>query len=385
MLAAVLGVASSAPAAEGSTTWALGRSAMRQACARAHAAPARRVAVPRGSVVTQWIRRTTSTVATDSVNPPRAARALALVSVAMNDAAAAARTCGLSGPETRAAVAQAGATTFSFLFPRHATRLSGRRTLARSAAVGSFAAARVVMLARHDGSRGVWHGQPPAGLGHWVPTPPAYAPPLEPLVSHWRPWNLRRASAFRPPPPPIYGTRAFQAQVNRVYETSHTLTARKRRIARFWADGIGTRTPAGHWNAIATTLVKRRRLGTVAAARVFATLNTAEEDAFITCWDAKYHYWLVRPVTVIRRFDPNWSTLLPTPPFPSYVSGHATISAASATVLAHFFPHRASKLRSLAREAAMSRLYAGIHYSMDNNQGLVLGRRVALRAVRRIR
>jgi membrane-associated phospholipid phosphatase len=108
-------------------------------------------------------------------------------------------------------------------------------------------------------------------------------------------------------------------------------------------------------------------------------------DAFIACWHTKYKWWTVRPITVIReRHDPGFLSHLITPPFPSYVSGHATASAAAEVVLAHFFPERADWLRAQAEEAAESRLLGGIHYRSDNEAGLELGREVGRRAVQRV-
>jgi membrane-associated phospholipid phosphatase len=118
----------------------------------------------------------------------------------------------------------------------------------------------------------------------------------------------------------------------------------------------------------------------VQTARLLAVLNTAQADAFIACWDAKFTYWTERPVTAIRReieSEPPWLSYIPTPPFPSYVSGHSTTSAAASEVLAAFFPAAAAQLRAWAQEAALSRLYGGIHFRSDNETGLELGRQVA--------
>jgi membrane-associated phospholipid phosphatase len=142
-------------------------------------------------------------------------------------------------------------------------------------------------------------------------------------------------------------------------------------------------TPPGHWNEIALDLVATQDAGTVQVARLFDVLNTAQADAFIACWDAKFTWWSERPVTAIRReLDPAWTPLLATPPFPSYVSGHATTSGAASTVLAHFFPRQADELTAMADEAAESRLYGGIHFPVDNATGLTLGRRVGRMALR---
>ena len=143
-------------------------------------------------------------------------------------------------------------------------------------------------------------------------------------------------------------------------------------------------TPPGHWNRIALERVRAEGLSTRRAARVFAALNTAQADAFIACWDAKYAYWSERPVTAIRRErDPSWLSYIATPPFPGYVSGHSTTSGAAAEVLAHFFPGDRRRLRRQAEEAAVSRLYGGIHFRSDNEAGLRLGRAIGRRSYSR--
>ena len=121
------------------------------------------------------------------------------------------------------------------------------------------------------------------------------------------------------------------------------------------------------------------------AAHVFATLNTAQADAFIACWDSKFAYWSERPGTGIRReLDPGWLSYIATPPFPSYVSGHSTTSGAAAAVLAGFFPGERARLWRQAEEAALSRLYGGIHFRSDNEAGLELGRAVGRLALGRL-
>ncbi|MGH7129481.1 MAG: vanadium-dependent haloperoxidase, partial [Planctomycetaceae bacterium] len=218
--------------------------------------------------------------------------------------------------------------------------------------------------------------------GAWQPTPPGFLPPLEPAAGSWRPWHLRRGDVYRPPPPPRPGEDGYAAQVSQVYAVARSLTPEQAATARFWADGPGTVTPPGHWNKIAFDLLRQHRLGLREATQILATLNTAQADAFIACWDAKYAYYSERPVTAIRRdLDPEFLPLLATPPFPSYVSGHSTTSAAAATVLGAFFPTARARLNAWASEAAASRLYAGIHFDFDNRAGLGLGRKVGRAAL----
>jgi membrane-associated phospholipid phosphatase len=147
-----------------------------------------------------------------------------------------------------------------------------------------------------------------------------------------------------------------------------------------WAGGPGTVTPAGLWIAIARDLIVRDGLDAPHAARILALTSVAMADGFLCCWDAKYTYWSQRPITA----DPTLEVLIPTPPFPSYTSGHATISAAAATVLGHLFPADEDALLERAGEAKQSRLWGGIHFPIDIEVGTLgggmIGRLVVARA-----
>jgi PAP2 superfamily len=334
------------------------------------------------TLVTEWVELELAEIAAHRTNPPRAARALALLSVAMRDAS------HLPDALQDAAVGGAAATVLSYLFPDRAAafeELLADEQPRYAVAIGRVVGARLVVRGRNDGSGAVWQGTVPVGPGLWVPTPPGFLPPLEPLAGTWRTWNIPSGSSFRPGPPPAFGTPAYAAEVREVYDVSRALTDEQRRIADFWADGAGTVTPPGHWNRIAIDVIRSHSLDAHAAARVLAALNTAQADAFIACWDTKFTYWSERPVTAIRReLDPGWLSYITTPPFPSYVSGHSTTSAAASEVLAAFFPADAVQLRAWAEEAAVSRLYGGIHFRSDNETGrLALGRRVAQAAIDR--
>jgi membrane-associated phospholipid phosphatase len=113
----------------------------------------------------------------------------------------------------------------------------------------------------------------------------------------------------------------------------------------------------------------------VRAARILALAGIAAYDAGIACTDAKYHYWLVRPTQADSTIG--LADRLTLPNFPSYPSGHACLSGAIAETFGHFLPEVRAEVTRLAEEAAMSRLYAGVHYRFDNDVGLELGRQVA--------
>jgi hypothetical protein len=328
--------------------------------------------------VAGWVDVTLKEISSHGANPPRASRALALVSVAMEDGSSLGRR----------SIHGAAAEVLAYLFPDRAAAFRDRaarlarstRKLRRGRALG----AKVVQRARRDNSDAAYTGTRLSGTGYWT-EPPGVPGPLEPATGQWRPWNIRKGSALRPPPPRRPGDQGYGQQLAEVHRTSVGLTPEQRDIALFWADGAGTETPPGHWNRIAIRLVERARLSYRRAARTFALLNTAQADAFIACWDAKFTYWSERPVQAIRRtIDPAWSPLIPTPPFPSYPSGHSTTSGAASRVLGALFPRRKRRLAAMASEAAVSRLYGGIHFSFDNDAGLALGKRVGRAALQNL-
>jgi membrane-associated phospholipid phosphatase len=282
---------------------------------------------------------------------------------------------------------------------------------ARSVAQGRSVAAAVMAWAAPDGFAALHDCPytPPVGPGLWEPTPPAFAPPLEPCWGQLRPFVLTSGEECAPPPPPAYSddpTSAFYAFGREVYTTGVTLTAEQRTIAHYWADNAGaTGTPPGHWVAIVGQLARTEGLSLMAAAEAYARAGLAVADAFIGSWHTKYTYNLLRPETYITHLiDPAWLPLLVTPGFPSYTSGHATQSGAAATVLTAMFgvhpftdtlhqdhdlepplePRRFGSFDEAAAEAAVSRLYAGIHYRFDNHNGLAQGRCVGQVIVDRV-
>jgi membrane-associated phospholipid phosphatase len=200
---------------------------------------------------------------------------------------------------------------------------------------------------------------------------------LVPLFGKVRLWNVPNVEAVRPGPPPAPGSPAFEESAKELKQYANNLTTDQRRVANFWNDGLNTYTPPGHWNRFAKEEVVANKLNPVRTARVFAYLNMAIADAGVACWDAKYYYHYPRPIQTM----PGFKTILGTPNFPAYTSGHAAFSGAAAEVLAHFFPANASQFRTWAEEASISRIYGGIHYKFDADAGLDQGRKSAAYSV----
>jgi hypothetical protein len=375
-----------------------------------------------GSAVAPWIEVTLERIATVGVSPARAARALAIVSVAISDALTARRIAGHARqapcardprviavdscpsepiyPSEHAVVAGAASSVLAGLYPDSADDFANLAAEANASvlragigdqldiragfALGREVGQRALEASAADGSQDMWAGTIPDEAGGWRPEHPDGPPPGDPLAGTWRPWNLATGDGLRPAEPPRPGEPEFERDVAELAEVTGHLTIAQQQIASFWQDKDGSVTPPGHWAALAARLVRQEGWSTDDAAVMFATLATAQADAFIAAWDAKYAYWSVRPFTILReRLDPSWQPYLPTPNFPSYVSGHATTSGAAAAVLGAFFPDRATDLWQCADQAAESRLLGGIHFRADNDVGLELGRRVADEAIHR--
>ncbi len=215
----------------------------------------------------------------------------------------------------------------------------------------------------------------------WYSLETPQRPPMLPFFSVVKPFLFDSASisTFRPGPPPSTSSDSIKNDANEVFNIVKSPSRDNMRIVQFWADGIGTYTPPGHWNAIAADDFIKQNYSEVRWARNLALLNMAEMDAAIVCWDIKYYYFNPRPT----QMNPAIKTLTGIPNFPSYVSGHSVFSGAAATVLSHILPENADKYKAMAQEAANSRLLGGIHYRVDCEVGLVVGDNVGNAAVAR--
>ncbi len=215
----------------------------------------------------------------------------------------------------------------------------------------------------------------------WLSQESPLRPPMLPLFSKVIPFlfDTLTVVALRPGPPNLAGSPAFEQEKAEVLSYSQNPTREHQAQVEFWADGVGTYTPAGHWNAIAADEFVKQNYSEVRWARNLALLNMAEMDVAICCWDTKYFYFNERPTQA----NPKIKTLTGIPNFPAYTSGHSNFSAAAATVLTYLLPDRGTKFTDLANQAAMSRLYGAIHYRSDVEAGLVTGAKVGQYAVQR--
>jgi hypothetical protein len=379
-------------------------------------------------VVTDWNQAALRAIRSSGTTPPAASRALAIVHVAIFDAVNAitraydtyavhSNVPASASPE--AAASAAALTALSALFPGSVAefeRLHSQVMLTiangpqkdEGAAWGERAAELVLLSRTADNSDAVVAAPSGSTSGVWQPTAPAYLPYLLPQWGRVTPFVLPAGDFVRPAGPPALDTAEWAAEFNEVKTFGAAegsgRTAEQDLIALFWADGGGTETPPGHWNQIAQR-VSLQRPGTLTdRARLFAMLNVAMADAGVCAWDAKYVFNFWRPITAIQNADADgnadttadlsWSPFIVTPPFPEYVSGHSTFSGAAATVLAGFYGtdrvafsitsdgtpgiwRTFESFSAAAGEAAISRLYGGIHFRSAIEDGLAMGVEVA--------
>jgi len=178
--------------------------------------------------------------------------------------------------------------------------------------------------------------------------------------------------SLRPGPPPSTNSDQMKQETEQVYNYIKNPSRDQIRTVQFWADGAGSYTPPGHWDAIAVDDFIKKNYSEVRWARNMALLNIALMDAGIVCWNTKYFYFNPRPT----QMNSSIKTLTGIPNFPAYISGHSTFSGAAAAVLGYILPENADKYNAMASEASLSRVIGGIHYPSDCSVGLEVGKNV---------
>jgi hypothetical protein len=276
---------------------------------------------------------------------------------------------------------------------QQAAQLAGRATasdIAAGAAIGQAVATILSARAANDGFKAaggnatIWAGLAATATAKgeipWISQDGPPRPPMLPLFGSVQAWMLQPSDVVneRPAPPPGTHSAAMAADLQVVRSAVANITSDQLATVYKWADGVSTPTPPGHWDFIAVPYIEAAQMSEVRTARTFALLNMALHDAGVACWDAKYFYFNPRPT----QLDPTIKTWTGIPNFPAYVSGHSDFSAAAADVLSYIFPSGASYFNAQAQEAAMSRLYGGIHYPTDINVGLTHGKRIGDYTVR---
>lgn len=400
------------------------------------AAAASAAAKPGGDVVTRWNEAAVEIVETIRVPIPLQGYFLSLIHVCIFDAVN-----SITGDYTHYAVkhpAQAGASAeaaaaaagHACLRDRLAPDGHGKvdakyaellatipdgQSKKDGIAVGQAVATRILELRAGDKPNldpKKAYTAPPTAPGVWVPTPsdngkiPPYLPGHFAAFATFPPWTMTSPSQFRPEPPPSLTSAKWAEDLNEVKKigslNSTDRSADETHSAVWWS-GSGILI----WNAVCRTLSARNRYTLSQNARLFALMNMAAFDGNNATFDAKYTFFLWRPVTAIRQAesdgnpqtepDPTWQPLLDTPPFPEYTSGHAGYTGAASAVLQYFFPDNNGfsmvtptspdkartfdSLRSARAELINARVWAGVHYRFADTAGAIQGREIARQAV----
>jgi len=283
--------------------------------------------------------------------------------------------------------------------------------------LGKRVARRFIHARRRDGSDELVPYSPGSGPGEWRPTPPDYSSPATPNWGNVEPWTMIRGDQFRPVGPlgflslaDLLNSQGYVDQFNEVKDlgarVSPSRSDYQTETAFFWANDVdGTYKPPGHLNHIAQALAEQENLTLSERARLFALLNITLAEAGLVAWDCKYFTAidLWRPIAGIREADadgngltmadPTWDPLNAfTPPFPAYISGHATFGAAAAAIFTDFFgtdeithtfgtddplytggPRTYHRFSDAAIENGRSRIYLGVHWQFDATDGYIAG------------
>lgn len=295
------------------------------------------------------------------------------------------------------------------------SKLVTKKNVEAHLAFAQAVATQVLASAKSDGYlqlTALTRYTPKEGAGYWYPTPPAYMPAVEPEWKTMRTFFLQDLADYDPAPMASFDTVAgssFHSQVMEVYERGKNLSENERLIANFWdcnpfkvefaghmAIGVKKISPGGHWIGITGISAQKAGLGFAETVYVHTLLGMTLHDAFVSCWKAKYETHRIRPETAINQhIDQTWKPLLQTPPFPEYTSGHSVISSASSVILTAYFgddfgfvdssevyfglPEREfSSFFQASDEAAISRLYGGIHFRDAIENGVTQGKKIGV-------
>ncbi|MCX6922077.1 MAG: phosphatase PAP2 family protein [Verrucomicrobia bacterium] len=286
-----------------------------------------------------------------------------------------------SYPSEHAAAAQAAAAVLAYFFPAeaqsfqtNAEQAGWSRVLAgvqypsdyyAGLDLGLKVAAQVIAKAKTDGSDAVWTGSVPTGPCKWIGTNPANV-----TAANWRPLLLTSPGQFRPPAPPACDSPEVVAETATVRNFPRTFVTTYK--AFYWQSPEGLTTwPYRYLDK--WIFESKLDQNPPRVARAYALVASVLFDAFIASQDGKFTYWYIRP----PQLDPSIVPLFAVPNFPSYPSNHSTFSAARSEMLAYLFPDHADFIRAVGKEAGDSRIWAGIHFPMDNVAGVALGKSVA--------
>jgi hypothetical protein len=325
--------------------------------------------------VVSWNQLATKLATQSKLPPTKLARAYSLLHVAMYDSILDARNTNNTIPVSAISVIVGSASkVLSYLFLNDTADINKLKNMqlllakeskdnnatSKGVLLGDQVGQNIIKYAKNDGSNITFTGSIPVGKCIWNGTNP-----VTPMAGYWKTYILKSGAEIQPPPPAMCDSNEDKLNVRDIFQASHFRTQQQIAAAHSWGDIL----PPVIWNNILDQRINMHHLNIFDAARTSAYLNIAMYDAFVSTWYTKYTYWTARPFQRIA----NFTTVIPTPNFPGYTSGHSTISAAAIKVLNEVFPNEQNYFNNLLTEASMSRFWAGIHFKEDIDNGMIVG------------
>jgi hypothetical protein len=342
------------------------------------------------NIITSWNKLVFELGMKEKLSPPEYSRAYSLVQISIYDTLLAARNeitiVNLTAKESLTSafyvlsISEAASKVMNYLFPNEIDRIRNLKysqidqfqvdhhTLIESGSkLGSKVGEAVIDHAKGDNSDLVWSGAVPrAGNCIWNGTNP-----IKPMAGFWKTYILKSGSQIQPHNPETCNSEEDALDLAQTYEAWRKRTPEQISAVHYWGD----KPPPVVWNNILNEEVQKSNMSIFDVAFSSVYLNVGMYDAFVSCWYAKYNYWTARPIQRIA----NITTEIPTPNFPGYPSGHSVISMVAARVLGEIFPNKEVYFYDQAREAGLSRLWAGIHFKQDITNGMNQGNKIAER------
>jgi hypothetical protein len=341
-----------------------------------------------------WNNLVTSIGLNEKLSPPELARVYALVHISIYDSLLASNKTYQDKNDIGSSATAAGAasTVLSYLFPDYNSQIyklrerytaivtpilndtkdsHKERTVQELLSLGERVGKQIVLSSQETTGKDrldiLWNGTIPQGPCIWNGSDP-----ILPMAGSWKTYVLTSASEIQPREPTICGSEEDIRELKEVYQARISITPKQIAAAHYWGDKL----PPVIWNDILNERITKNNMNIFDAAYASVYLNVGMYDGFISCWSTKYDYWTARPFQRI----PNFTTVIPTPNFPGYTSGHSVISAVASEVLGEVFPDEKSYFEDQAMEAASSRFWSGIHFKQDIiaglDQGIKIGNKI---------
>lgn len=328
-----------------------------------------------------WNKLVTDIALKEKLFPPEFTRVYSLVHISIYDSLLKAQDYKNSDFQI-AAITNAASGILNYLFPEYSNQINNTKDsllddlidykdnlmIQKGLQIGEKVSESTINYSNYDNSNIEWNNKIPKGECIWNGTNP-----ILPMAGYWKTYILKSGSEIQVTKPISCNSPAGLLDRQITYYVSVNRTPQQIAAIHFWGD----KSPPIIWNNILNGYIESYNLNIFDAAYASAYLNVGMYDAFVSCWYSKYTYWTQRPFQVIA----NLTTEIPTPNFPAYTSGHSVISTVASKILGEIFPLEKKDLDDLALQASLSRIWAGIHFVQDVNNGINQGREIAQKIV----